>query len=173
MLIVVTGGSGSGKSALAETIAMNRGTPRVYIATMEPWGEEAQARIKRHKKMRETKKFKTIEQYVSLEKTPVLPNQVVLVECMSNLCANELFQEDGAGSQAVEAIMRGVRLLCERQKAVVLVTNEVFSDGIHYEEETMQYIRILGELNQQLAEYADVVVECVYGIPVILKGELV
>lgn len=52
MLIVVTGGSGSGKSALAETIAMNRGTPRVYIATMEPWGEEAQARIKRHKKMR-------------------------------------------------------------------------------------------------------------------------
>lgn len=110
---------------------------------------------------------------MSLEKTPVLPNQVVLVECMSNLCANELFQEDGAGSQAVEAIMRGVRLLCERQKAVVLVTNEVFSDGIHYEEETMQYIRILGELNQQLAEYADVVVECVYGIPVILKGELV
>lgn len=52
---------------------------------------------------------------------------------------------------------------------MVIVTNEVDRDGICYEPETMEYIRLMGCLNQKLASAADRVVEVVYGIPVPLK----
>ena len=48
MIHLVTGGSGSGKSAYAEQCILDfGGTRRVYIATMQPFGAEGQARIAR------------------------------------------------------------------------------------------------------------------------------
>lgn len=44
MIHLVTGGSGSGKSAYAEQCILDfGGTRRVYIATMQPFGAEGQA----------------------------------------------------------------------------------------------------------------------------------
>lgn len=43
--------------------------------------------------------------------------------------------------------------------------------GEDYTPETMEYIRLMGRLNCLLAERASEVVEVVYGIPVVLKGE--
>jgi adenosylcobinamide kinase/adenosylcobinamide-phosphate guanylyltransferase len=53
-----------------------------------------------------------------------------------------------------------------------MVTNDVFSDGIDYEESTQEYLRQLAKINLQAAELADSVVEVVYSIPVCVKGEL-
>ena len=56
MIHLVTGGSGSGKSAYAEQCILDfGGTRRVYIATMQPFGAEGQARIARHRKLRAAK----------------------------------------------------------------------------------------------------------------------
>lgn len=42
MMILVTGGSGSGKSAFAEDCVVSCGeTERIYIATMYPFDEES------------------------------------------------------------------------------------------------------------------------------------
>ena len=61
MIHLVTGGSGSGKSAYAEQCILDfGGTRRVYIATMQQYGAEGQARISRHLKMSEAKKYSTI-----------------------------------------------------------------------------------------------------------------
>ena len=50
MIHLVTGGSGSGKSAYAEQCILDfGGTRRVYIATMQPFGAEGQARIACHR----------------------------------------------------------------------------------------------------------------------------
>lgn len=57
MLILVLGGSGSGKSAFAEALTMSFGGTRAYIATMEPFGEEGRRRIERHRLMRKDKGF--------------------------------------------------------------------------------------------------------------------
>lgn len=54
----------------------------------------------------------------------------------------------------------------------MLVTNEVFSDGMEYETETENYVRLLGVINQRLAEAAEGVVEVVCGIPLAVKGDL-
>lgn len=40
MFILVTGGSGSGKSEFAENIAMKLGGKMLYVATMKPYDDE-------------------------------------------------------------------------------------------------------------------------------------
>ena len=53
MLVVVTGGSGSGKSAFAEETVLSLGEARrIYIATMQAFDEESHRRIRRHRHMR-------------------------------------------------------------------------------------------------------------------------
>ena len=171
--VIVIGGSGSGKSAYAEQCILDfGGTRRVYIATMQPFGAEGQARIARHRKMRAAKKFSTIECYTNLKEVELEPGSDVLLECMSNLTANEIFDPSGAGkARTEEEILAGVSRLAHQARNLVLVTNEIFSDGYRYEEETMEYQRILGNINVRLAEMADCVTEVVYGIPVRIKKE--
>ena len=74
MLLFITGGSGSGKSAYAEDRITASGlASRAYIATMEPFGAEAAARIARHRAMRAGKGFATFECPRNLEVLPVPP----------------------------------------------------------------------------------------------------
>ena len=84
---------------------------------------------------------------------------------MSNLAANEMFEESGAGADTVEAVLRGVRKLKSQVRHLVIVTNEIFSEG-----DTVRYQEYLGKINQKLGEMADQVVEVVYGIPIWHKG---
>ena len=96
---------------------------------------------------------------------------MVLLECMSNLTANEMYQEGGAGEQTVEEILAGIRYLLGRVRHLVVVTNEIFSDGIDYDPETMRYQSYLGQINSEMGRMADRVTEVVYGIPITVKGE--
>lgn len=183
MFVFVTGGSGSGKSEFAEKILAERadsGEERYYIATMIPFGEEGRRRIERHKRQREGRQFQTIECYRDLERLELPGNCDVLLECMSNLLANEMFQETEYDEREdieqiprnsiCEKILLGVEHLLEQCRHVVVVTNEVFSDGNLYDKSTMEYINLLGQLNQRLAQRADIAVEVVYSIPVYHKG---
>ena len=171
MLVLVTGGSGSGKSAYAEEKILSFGQgKRIYIATMFPFDKESDARILRHRQMRAGKGFETVERYTDLKGLKLDPDSVVLLECMSNLVANEMFREGGFHPEVAEKITEGVKNLLSQAKHVVIVTNEIFSDGILYEEESEQYKKELGQINQKLAELAEEVVEVVYGIPVWHKG---
>lgn len=171
MLVVVTGGSGSGKSAFAEDRVLSFGeSRRIYIATMQAFDEESHRRIRRHRRMRSGKGFETIERYTELDELILPKNCVVLLECMSNLVANEMFREDGFHPEVSEKITEGVRNLLSQAEHVVIVTNEIFSDGILYEGESEKYKEQLGQINCNLAEMADAVVEVVYGIPIWHKG---
>ncbi len=68
MLVTVTGGSGSGKSAYAEQTAVRlaEGGRLLYLATMMRDGAGAQERIRRHRALRSGKGFLTIEKTDSL-----------------------------------------------------------------------------------------------------------
>lgn len=50
----------------------------------------------------------------------------MLLECMSNLTANEMFEPEGAGDDAVEAVLAGVEALRGRCIHLVIVTNDIF-----------------------------------------------
>ena len=172
MFLVITGGSGSGKSAYAEQCVLDFGTAeRIYIATMYPFDEECDRRIRRHREMRRQKQFSTLECYTGLKTADIPEDSVVLLECMSNLTANEMYQEGGAGGQTVEEILAGICYLLKRVRHLVVVTNEIFSDGIDYDSETMRYQSYLGQINSEMGRMADQVTEVVYGIPITVKGE--
>lgn len=171
MMVLVTGGSGSGKSAYAENRVIQFGdASRIYIATMYPFDEESHKRILRHRQMRAGKGFTTVECYTGLKELDLEPDSVILLECMSNLTANEMFQPDGAGERTVEEILRGILALRKKARHLVIVTNEIFSASASYDKEMETYLDYLGCINQEMAEMADEVIEVVYGIPVFHKG---
>ena len=168
MIVLVTGGSGSGKSTWAEKlVATMPEKERIYIATMQVYDEESVRRVARHRAQRADKGFRTIECEKDLA-TAAIPNgSVVLLEDLVTLMANEMF--DGGNVQRIIPALRELSMRCAH---LVMVTNDVFSDGVVYAESTQEYLRQLADINRQAAELADHVVEVVYSIPVAVKGEL-
>lgn len=175
MVTLILGGSGSGKSAYAEDylLRMAADKKKYYIATMQVWDAEMQAKVDRHHRLREGKGYTTMEQPTALEQavTQMEPGGAALLECMSNLTANEMFSgEQPTDRQTViEKILRGVDVLRKQVDPLVIVTNNVFEDGIVYDSATMEYIEALGRINERLAAEADEVVEVTAGIPQRLK----
>lgn len=174
MIITVTGGSGSGKSALGEAIALRlQPGKKYYIATMETSGEEAACRIRRHRQMRAGKQFITVECPVNLAAVKIPAHATVLLECISNLAANELFSPQGCGlEQAERKIITALEQLAATCTHLVIITNEIFSDGLPYEKATLPYIRLMGRLNQYLGRRSQIYLESVYSLPLVYKGEL-
>ena len=225
MFVFITGGSKCGKSSLAERLLEQYSLPKYYIATMQPFGEEARAAIERHRKQRAGKGYVTIEKYTDLGEISLpKPGGAVLLECMGNLCANEMFSEEcgeqtvieepagkepreefneergeqtvregltgqelreecwkatprkepgvQAAGRVVTKIVRDVEHLQTQTEVLVIVSNQVGSDGILYTPETTSYIEAMGRINAALCVEADVVVESVYGIPIVHKGRL-
>lgn len=167
MFTLVIGGAASGKSEYAESLALRLPGRRVYLATMRPADPECVARIARHRRLRHNRGFETVERYADLAGAELPEGANVLLECMSNLAANELYSPEGGGT---EAIVRGVDALLARCRHLTAVTNEVFSGGAAYGEDTLLYLRELARINRALAARADAVVEVVCGLPNILKG---
>ena len=172
MMTLVVGGAASGKSEYAEGLVLASACQkRIYIATMEPFDEECLRRIEKHRAMRAEKRFETLECYTDLASVTVPPDSVVLLECMSNLCANEMYSPRGSGDRAAETIREGVERLKSQCGDLVVVSNEVFSGGSCYEEGTMAYLRQLAQINCMMAAMADNVCEVACGIPVYYKGK--
>lgn len=173
MLILVTGGSGSGKSEYAEdtavSLAEEQGVPLFYIAAMRPFGEEGRRRVERHRRLRAGKGFETIERYTDLSGLELPGKGVALLECLSNLTANEMFEPEGAKERTVQAVLEGIEAMERQCQSLVIVTNDIFSDGITYDKTTELYQRYLGQINRELALRAQEVTEVVCGIPLQLK----
>lgn len=171
MLLLITGGAASGKSAHAERLLCSAAPgDKLYLATMEPFGEAAQNRIARHRALRAGKGFHTAERPLGLEAMAFEKSyDGVLLEDLGNLLANELFAPDGAGDRAEAAILRGIDHVRAHCDTLAIVTDEIFSDGLAYPAETMRYMHLLARLNAALARRADAVYESVCGILLPIK----
>lgn len=192
MRTLVYGGAACGKSELAEGIchtwAQRRlrpapgsspapGAPRaplVYLATMEPTGAEDRARIERHRWRRANAGFQTLERARDLAGLAVPSGSCVLVECLGTLVANELYlpptYELRPADEACAAVLRGIAHLEERAEELVVVSNDVFADGVAYPAETRAYLDVLARVNAALAARFERVVEVVFGIGIWQKG---
>ena len=208
MITLITGGSGSGKSAYAEKYICHASNEKgckekYYIATMQVFDDEGQRKIDRHRRLRAGKGFITIEQPRDIQdavsklqsENCLKTGRSALLECMSNLVANEMFppvdasdiKEAGGKKEALDEpenmrdydntlislvskkVLKDVSILSENVAELVIVTNNVFEDGVCYDESTMNYIKAMGTVNRGLAAMAESVVEVVAGIPVAVK----
>ncbi len=185
MIVFVTGGSGSGKSEYAEQLAVElkekelrrrrevlKDQPDtaqlklVYLAAMRPADAESRERIRRHRAMRAGKQFETREQYTRLEEIATDKNEILLLECLSNLMANEMFSKEGRGEQAAEAVQKGICRLAKRCCHLVIVGNNMFEDDLNYDGGALEYLRETARVHRFLGETAAQIVEVVCGIPV-------
>ena len=169
MLTIIIGGAGSGKSAFAEAHVCKLPGRKIYLAAMLARDGESLARIERHRAQRAHLGFETLERGLDLAGAEIPAGANVLLEDLSNLLANELYEPAGGGA---DAVYRALARLIESCENLTIVTNEVFSGGADYGEESLRYMRALADLNRELAAQADLVAEVVCGLPNILKGEL-
>lgn len=167
MFTLIIGGAASGKSEYAESWTMALPGRRIYLATMRPWDRECLDRIARHRRLRQNKGFETVERYTDLAGAEIPAGANLLLECMSNLAANELFDPEGGGAGA---IARGIDALLAHSRHLTVVTNEVFSGGAACGAGTLRYLETLAQANRAMAAQADAVVEMVCGLPNFLKG---
>jgi adenosylcobinamide kinase/adenosylcobinamide-phosphate guanylyltransferase len=160
MFSIVTGGSASGKSEYAENLVPNAGS-RVYLATMEPFGAEAETRIARHRKLREGKGFETIECSVNIERVlEACRGKDVLLEDLPNLVANEMFSSH---AHSTVGIAEQILDLAHISESLICVTGILTADGRKYDESTMKYLKELAAIERTLAAHADRVIEVVCG----------
>ena len=181
--VALVGGSGSGKSAYAEKYICrvsneNGYKEKYYIATMQVFDDEGQRKIDRHRRLRAGKGFITIEQPRDIQnavsklqsESSLKTGRSALLECMSNLVANEMFPPvDASGMQAAEA---------EKEALDALENMKDYETAqiSHVSKKVLKEVSILSEnvaelviVNRGLAAMAEHVVEVVAGIPVVVK----
>ncbi len=166
-IILITGSNGSGKSRFAESLAEKIPGRRYYIATMKPQTEENLRRIQKHREQRKNLDFKTMELSYQVGKADIPDGSVVLLEDVSNLLANTIFEHHGT----MEEVSRDIFTLSEKSGTLIAVTiSGLAPDG--YEGETAAYINALNRLNRQLYEQSAAAAEMEGGTPIWKKGDM-
>ena len=166
---LVLGGARSGKSAVAERIAVAGAARRVYIATARAGDEEMAARIAGHQARRGTG-WRTVEE--PLDIAPAIaaaagPGVAVLVDCLTLWLMNLI----EAGRDAEAAGDGLAETLDNAEGTVVVVSNEVGLGIVPGNELARAFRDAAGALNQRIAAAAGNVILVTAGLPLPLKRD--
>jgi adenosylcobinamide kinase/adenosylcobinamide-phosphate guanylyltransferase len=170
--ILVGGGSRSGKSSFALSLARRLGPRRVFLATAEPGDDDMRERIERHRHERGDT-FHTVEEPLTVPETvrQFRDADVLLLDCLTLWLANLLL--DGTSPPAVlRRVDDLVAALAERRLHAIVVTNEV---GLGVVPETplgRTFRDVAGLAHQRLSHAADEVYLAVLGIVLRIKPDL-
>ncbi|HEY4293148.1 bifunctional adenosylcobinamide kinase/adenosylcobinamide-phosphate guanylyltransferase [Luteibacter sp.] len=172
MLSLVLGGARSGKSALAERLAIQSGHEVTYIATAEALDDEMTERIAHHRSRRPAG-WTVVEEPLALADTLIRharDDRFVLVDCLT-LWLSNLLGTEGAARSGIErdALLRATAAL---PGEVCFVSNEVGLGVTPLGELTRRFVDEAGRLHQALAQRCDRVVFVAAGLPLTLKGTL-
>jgi len=177
-IVLVTGGSRSGKSVFAEQLlASYRGT-KAYIATAQALDIEMRQRIQRHRERRPAS-WHTYEvpQGLASEIGNILSRtDAVLIDCLTLYFSNFLLchaEHDPSGvydldMQELDVIIKSIQSVPCKQ--VIFVSNELGSGIVPMDAMTRCYRDIMGCVNQRVAKEAAQVYFTVSGVTVEMKG---
>ena len=168
-LILVGGGTRSGKSDFALAVARRLGSRPLFVATAEPGDDEMQARISHHRETRGAD-FQTVEEPLAVADVfrRVEEHDVVVLDCLTIWLANLLLRgnDSAAVSRQVEEL---AEVVDRRMVHTVIVTSEV---GLGLVPETplgRTFRDVAGLAHQRLAGLADEVYFGVLGVMLRLK----
>jgi adenosylcobinamide kinase/adenosylcobinamide-phosphate guanylyltransferase len=183
VIILVTGGSRSGKSGFALSLAEDRGGPRVFLATAQAFDDEMRDRIAAHRRARPAG-------WGLVEEPRAVPEalrralgqgaRTVLVDCVTIWMSNLLLTDEGFGergaAQAAEELVAAARggapggaYESASSGDVIIVTNEVGSGVVPDNALARRFRDCAGRANQLIAQAADEVYFLVSGIPMRIK----
>jgi adenosylcobinamide kinase/adenosylcobinamide-phosphate guanylyltransferase len=172
MLILVTGGSRSGKSSFALEMARRFSTPRVFLATAQARDEEMRRRIEAHQRARPAD-WSLVEE--PREVTDALRDALakagtVIVDCVTIWVSNLILADRGFGEQDAAARAEELALTANGTRSgVIVVTNEVGSGVVPDNALARQFRDCAGRANQVLAHAASEVHFMVSGIAITIK----
>ena len=171
-LTLMLGGAASGKSAFAERAIVKTCSDKakIYIATAQAFDDEMQAKISDHRQARAADGWTTVEEPLRL--TAALEHaskdQVILLDCATLWLTNQLL----AGADLHAESEKLIRALATCPAHVIVVTNEVGQGIVPEHAMSRQFREAQGKLNQGIAREAQLVVQVIAGLPLVLKGAL-
>jgi adenosylcobinamide kinase / adenosylcobinamide-phosphate guanylyltransferase len=176
-LILVTGGSRSGKSGYAQRLAESIAGPRYFIATCPKIDSEMEERIRKHRQARKAEEWRTIEEEIDIAHVfdKITGGNVYLFDCLTLWVNNLLFREERVGRVFTEDMMvqyctEFIEKIKINSGTTICVTNEVGMGIIPENSITRLYRDLVGCCNQNIALVADEVVLVSCGLPLVLKG---
>jgi adenosylcobinamide kinase/adenosylcobinamide-phosphate guanylyltransferase len=149
MLILLTGGARSGKSALAVRLAERAGDAVTFVATARPSDADMKARIAAHRADRPVA-WRTVEAPVNV--AAAIPSAgTVVVDCLAVWTANAMDEPLDVEREAAGT----ARLAGARDGLTIVVTNEV-GMGVHPATELGRAYRdLLGRVNAVWSRASD------------------
>lgn len=192
-IVLVTGGSRSGKSSYALRLAESLPGPRTFIATCPPIDDEMARKIEAHRLERDPGRWATIEEEVDLARAICRASargiegasagavgragaRVILVDCLTLWVNNLMYRASLAGRDvtedelgaATDAVLKAAR---DAAGTVIFVTNEVGLGIVPPDEPTRRYRNLVGRCGQAVGAAADAAVMVVCGMALTLKGD--
>ena len=179
MTVFISGGAKSGKSSLAQdlAVALANGGKHYYVATMISSGAEDDERIRRHIADRNGMGFETVECFTDVMACLKTADRegTFLVDSVTALMQNAMFPVEKNYEMDLAAAQRCADRLVEfagAVKHVVFVSDYIYADARRYSESTEAYRKALACADRRLAAVCDTVVEVSAGQYTIHKGEL-
>ncbi|EKT4466870.1 bifunctional adenosylcobinamide kinase/adenosylcobinamide-phosphate guanylyltransferase [Pseudomonas putida] len=167
---LILGGARSGKSRLAEQLAVASGLPVTYIATSQPLDGEMSERVQLHRQRRPSE-WGLVEEPLALAsvlRAQADTGRCLLVDCLTLWLTNLLMLEDDQRlAHERDALLDCLQTL---PGTLILVSNETGLGVVPMGELTRRYVDLAGWLHQAVAERCARVVLTVAGLPLILKG---
>ncbi len=176
-IVLVTGGSRSGKSTFAEKYAAKYGKHVAYIATAQVYDEEMQYRVDLHQQRRPSS-WKTYECPYEAEKAicnASKEHDMILFDCITLYITNALLREyrEQEIAHHYEVMTAAIKRLIESAQGsnstVIFVTNEVGSGIVPGDALSREYRDLAGLANQLVAEAADEVYLVTCGLATEIK----
>jgi adenosylcobinamide kinase/adenosylcobinamide-phosphate guanylyltransferase len=172
MLILVTGGSRSGKSGYALSLAERGQGPRVFLATAQAFDDEMARRITAHQEARHAG-WGLVEEPLRVPEAlggALGEARTVLVDCVTIWMSNLLLADEGFGEgQAAAAAGKLIAAARVGSRTVIVVTNEVGSGIVPENHLARRFRDCAGRANQLIAQAADEVYLLVSGIALKIK----
>ncbi len=177
-IILVTGGSRSGKSTYAQRLAESLSGVRTYIATCPVIDKETEERVRKHQEARQSASWDTIEELTDLAGALQRSkgSEVILVDCLTLWINNLMFEaeqkKEHLDEEAIRTCCEDVLDTCrDFPGTVIFVTNEVGMGIVPENPDSRLFRDLAGRCNQSMADRADAAVFMVSGLPLYIKGE--
>ena len=185
-VIMVTGGSRSGKSVIAEQKAKEKLTREVMtkiIADSDiPIDDDMKERIRMHQERRDPE-WGTYEGYRDLgEVVKNTEKNTILLDCVTVMITNILFEEEERDfdkisasevekleSEVIKELTNLVKAIRDEDKTLIIVSNEVGMSIVPSYRLGRIFSDISGKANQVLASLSDEVYVAISGLPLRLK----
>ncbi len=167
-MIFITGGARSGKSRLAQQLALRHSERPLYVATACAWDDEFRERIRIHQQDRD-ERWRSMEEGRQLSRLP-LEGEVAVIDCVTMWITNFFSDTRADVNACLELCRQEIDELAKKDALLIIVSNEI-GMGMHADMEIgRKFTDVQGWVNQYIAAAADEVIFMVSGIPVTIKN---